>query len=430
MQKACVWIAVLAACGHDNNAGSPDAAPHGDTGPAIDAPVPPGPNLVTFTLYGDPDLIVYRDGHGPWLVPTAAAQDGDYELHVTDDYQVVVVCSSSGLTGNIDAEQRNATFGDGDAPYMFCTSGDGTSSPPSVAITGQMLQAGRVTMGDTDQGTTAPWTFNLAVTTGTHDLIAVGPTKMLIRRDLAVTAATTVPAVDVDTAGSPTTISTLAVTGAAAGDTVTTMVDLFTGNEFATLSSTTNNSATFPPASLVLNTDFVELAVRAENAAHTQFRSTYAYGAPLPSSLALMPVLTGASFTATTPIAVQWGTLPAYDTVTFEAFGGTSNSFIIHAVTATNAWLAKAGASSLAFETAAKGFDPAWAIDPAQAYAFFEVTHNGATSSSNTGIENSVEAAFHVARVQSAAHRARLAASCNRTTSICKQRVLRARAQR
>src|ERR1700733_1545420 len=113
-----VMIFTIAAC-HNGSSASPDALEilH-DASP--DAVIP-GPNLVTVDTNEAPTFVAYRDGKGPWLTP-AATSDTEYELHVTNDYQWLIVCANG---SSFDAELTNATFADGSSGFGFCDAGAG-----------------------------------------------------------------------------------------------------------------------------------------------------------------------------------------------------------------------------------------------------------------------------------------------------------------
>jgi hypothetical protein len=380
MRKALLAF-VLAACSNDihghtmvivDGPGSGSASP--------DAPIQSGPNSVKLDFFGTPDLIVYRDGTGPWVVPAMAS--GAYQLHVTDDYQVVAACSFAAVAGNEDSEQLNATFSDGAEQFMFCGSGGASGTP--FAVTGQMLQPGSVHLEDSAMGSTSPWSFSLNVDAGTHELVAVGATQMLIRRNLALAAATALPDVDL-TAGTAYTPVTATVTGAIATDSIQIRSGLYTGDDFATLSDTTDSTIVYAPAALLVQNDQGQVDVEVENMAKTTSRSAFVFDAT-PTTFTLPPVLTGVTFGTSTPIAATWGTLPAYDNVGIVAFGGTAVSFAEQNLSATKAWLTKAGVTTLAFASDATGYNPAWNVPVAGAFTELSVTKASQTGSTSTGV--------------------------------------------
>jgi hypothetical protein len=370
MRSAAILVLVLAGCGDDaQHHTSVLVDGHGSDSGSPDAPAQNGPNLVQLDFLGTPDLIEYRDGTGPWVVP--AMVSGVYQLHVTDDYQVVAACSFSAVAGNEDSEQLNATFGDGASQFMFCSS---DSSPGTTfAVTGQMLQPGSVQIGSTAMGTTSPWSFSLDVAAGTHELVAIGTTKMLIRRNLALSAATTVPDVDVTTDGTAFTPLTATVNGADPTDSVRIRSGWYTGDDFATLSDTTDKTIIYAPNSLIAANDEPELQLQVTNMTDTVERSIFTFGPSTATNFTLPPVLTGITFGSTEPITASWGTLPDYSTAELVAFGGTQSSFLEQNVSATKAWLEKTGATSLAFQSDAANYNSAWNVPSAGAFIEFDV---------------------------------------------------------
>lgn len=383
MRYAAMLALVLAACGDDGQHHTTIVVDGPGSGSlSSDAPAQTGPHIVKLDFFGTPDLIVYRDGTGPWVVP--ATVTGGYQLHVTDDYQVVAACSAQALAGNEDSEQLNATADDGATQFMFCGSGGG-SSGTTFAVTGQMLQPGSVQLQDSAMGTTSPWSFSLNVSAGTHELVAIGATDMLIRRNLALNAATTIPDVDVTTAGTAYTPTTATITGADPADSVEIQSVLFTSDDFATLSDTSDRTIVYAPAAVLVANDQPQVQVQVTNMAMTTVRSVFAFDSN-PTTFTLMPVLTGITFGTTAPIAATWGTLPAYSNLDVIAFGGTQSSFVEQRVTATKAWLDKASVTTLAFESEAMGYNPAWNVPVAGAFVEFSVSEESQTGSSSTGV--------------------------------------------
>jgi len=63
-----------------------------------------------------PTLVSYRDGHGPWQ--TQSSVGGDYQLHVTNDFQFLVVCADS--TG-FDAREFASTSSEVSHEYVLCS---------------------------------------------------------------------------------------------------------------------------------------------------------------------------------------------------------------------------------------------------------------------------------------------------------------------
>jgi hypothetical protein len=391
-----------------------DAPGMGSGSAHIDAPPQQGgPNDVTLQLFSDPDLIVYRDGSGPWIVPTASGQ-GVYDLHVTDAYQVVVTCSSTGVAGNEDSEQLNATFGDGAHQYMFCDASSTGTAPTTFAVTGTMAQAGTVIVGGVSKkSSTAAWSFSLAVPMGTHDAVAFDAAKMQITRDVDVSAAVALPAIDVAANGTAYTNATLALTGLGTGDTTQTQSVLYTANDYVELSQTTNTTAVLAPDALLGQNDFTELDTNVTNMAAGTFRGASSYDNTT-ATFTLPAVLTGVTFGTAAPVTAHWATLPATTNVYLAAESLTATTFTAQRVTVTQSWISETNATSVTFASDAPGYDAGWNVDPATGYLSFEIQLESQTGSLFSGIESSPQTAQLKARAHSRVQHERRARALQR----------------
>jgi hypothetical protein len=334
--------------------------------PQIDAPLG-GPTIVDLQLFGTttPDLITYRDGTGGWLVPDSLG-NGRYQLHVTNAYEVVAVCSFTGVAASYDAEELAATVDDG-KQYLFCGGGGGSTT--TVAVTGTMNQAGTVAMGDTASSTSAPWNFTLHVSPGPHDLSAIGNHRMLLERGISITAATALPTVDVVNDGLAMGSATLALTGTAAGETITSTLDLFTTNELVTVSETTDGTVALPPESLLDAQDFKYLQIDSSNAAQTIDRGVFVFDYDGSANAFTLPsALSGITYaTSNEVLSATWGQLPTYTAVDLFVFTG-STTFGQQHVMATKGWIDATGATSLAFDSSAPDYAAGWKPDLAAPY--------------------------------------------------------------
>ena len=250
-------IASAAAAGCDGS-----AALTPDVGSPEVTPFVPGPNLVTLTVgFDEPFYMRYRDGEGPWTAPRRS-QPNTYELHVTDAYDVVALC---GGLRDFDSEMLKRTFADGANAFMFCYASPSFPDPPPGnvwEVTGTMMQAGEVSFGSWDFSPFGPWSFSFDVREGTHDLIAISDTHMLIRRGVAITADTTLPRIDTELDGEP--LGTFPfVTNAEAGvDTVRSWIELETAAAFATITGSATALRT-PPGAILAPGDRVDVEISA-----------------------------------------------------------------------------------------------------------------------------------------------------------------------
>src|SRR5579862_9396628 len=129
---AVLLAAGVVACG--GSSGTPDAPNIMVLGPDanVDAPLN---NTTPISLFADGDnvqLLLYRDGAGPWQAPTPGSDPGMYTINVSNDYQVVLVCATG---SDFDAEELNATLGENSMPFVFCGTG-ATSTAGTVKVSG------------------------------------------------------------------------------------------------------------------------------------------------------------------------------------------------------------------------------------------------------------------------------------------------------
>jgi len=326
-----------------------------------DAPADsPPPSTIELELIGSmPTFVALRDGNGAWQMQTPG--QASYSVQVTNDYEFVAVCADG--QGNFDAEWLAATAGDG-RQLVFCGLTMPTGS--TVDVTGRMVQAGEAQMTDFASSTTAPWSFDLHVMPGTHDLVANDATRVLVRRALSIQGATTLADVDL-AAGENLVPVTVEVSNTDPDDALVTSVELITSSDAAMLSDGPGSDAMVLPDDLMKPSDFELVEAQATADSFDRFGSAiYAGSAP---SFALPPRLTDATFDSATITSASWTSLPAFDQVEFEVdgFGATMG---IERVTATPAWVQATAASQLAIDTSGiTGYSPSWNVDPTGPYS-------------------------------------------------------------
>ncbi|MFN0249526.1 MAG: hypothetical protein ACKV2T_21760 [Kofleriaceae bacterium] len=335
------WIAVLAAC---------SLVGCGDDGGMMmqpDAPImlryP-----ISFEVRGDvPLLVAVRDAQGVWT-PVTANTGKMYMVQTTSRHAIATVCGSavSGYRTNVELRTRFD-----DEPFLFCVSGDETP-PQTFAITGQMMQAGEVHMSDTDRDTVAPWTFALDVSAGMHDLVAFGNSEVLLRRDIAVTAAAALPAIDLTQDGATYRTSVVLLTNSMPDETIQTVATTFTGNsiaDYVRMGSTVYEL----PAGLIDTTSDFQFAEISAVTPTTQRTSPVETGGAAPM-ITLMPRLAGIAFTDT---GASWSSLPdSTAQIRVLAISGNDTSSVV----ATGDFIAADTEISVSLDI--PGFDDAWRV--------------------------------------------------------------------
>ncbi len=146
-------------------------------------------------VYGEPALVAYRDGDiGDWQLPHVTAIDSNgltYDLNVTDDYTLVVVCINP-LGPRV--EQIEAVRSDG----LRTVGGEGvpcgslppsSSSPVFYHAHASLARAGEAWLDGaeaTSTSTSAPYTYEADVYSEVYDLIAIEDDGAAIRRGISV----------------------------------------------------------------------------------------------------------------------------------------------------------------------------------------------------------------------------------------------------
>jgi hypothetical protein len=205
-----------------------------------------GPKQVTLQFPNQPPtLVALRAGTGAWQT-----MQPPYEATLNGEVTLAVVCAT---TTGYQTTLMHTTSGELDAkPSFYCGS---APAPASVEVMGQMLQPGTVLLWYGQTGTTAPWSFDLHVPSGTRDLIAYDTSRVLIRRDQSITAATTLPAIDLTGAASLVRLPA-AVQGAMSGEKLDAYIGWQTANGSIAFDDRTATLIA-PPSSLVAATDKV-----------------------------------------------------------------------------------------------------------------------------------------------------------------------------
>ncbi len=385
-------VGAVAACGDDGSSQLGHDAGHGsDAG--IDSTPRPLTDVVITNQGATPDIYEYRDGSGDWQDVDAPDANGHSTIHVTNDFTVLALCAGDGSA--VRAVAVNAAIAD-QAAFIDCfpPSTDSGSAAQTVPVTGTMAQGGSLSLGtETVSSTTSPWTVNVSVPTGTYDAAGfdTAHTKMLIRRGIVVSGPLAVtPAFDLTTEGAALGGSTPAVPGLIPDAQTQLLTLLFTQNAFVNLGAGSGSGELVTaPLSLVSPNDFEESEYLAFNAADEQFAIMQGQGSGanalvVPATLAMLSPITGITFSAETGTRrAHWTTTPALGDITLDVQSQTQELIAI----ATQNWVAATGATSLAFDTTARGFKNLWFIDTTkQFFALLSQSSVDATTNVQYGV--------------------------------------------
>jgi hypothetical protein len=302
---------------------------------------------ISFEVRGDvPLLVAVRDSDGVWT-PVAANASNMYMVETTSRHAIAMVCGSP--TGYSTTVELRTRFDDD--PFLFCFNGADTA-PATFAVTGQMMQAGEVHMGDIAKSTVAPWNFALDVVAGTYDLIAFGDSAVLLRRSIAVAAAATVPAIDLAQDGANYKTTVVLLGNAMPDETIVTVATTFTGNSIADYIRSGSTVYELPAGLINSATDFQFSEIRAVT--ETTHRSSPVETGGAAPMINLMPRLTGIAFTDS---GASWSELPD-STAEIRVFATSGNNY--STMTATGAFIA--GDTEISVELDIPGFDDAWRV--------------------------------------------------------------------
>lgn len=331
-----------------------------------------GPKQITFDFpVSPPALLSVREGSGAWQ-----ALQAPYQVTLNGDVELVVVCAEA--TG-FWTYVTHANAGELSAKQAYYC---GTAPPPTrVAVTGQMLQAGTVAMQSMQSNTSAPWSFTLQVTPGMHDLVAYDSSRVLVRRNQSIGAATSIGTVDLTGAASLARASAV-VPGQLPGEQLVAFTTWKTPNDSVTFEDT-SNSLYAPPASLLAGDVLTaEAFVHTTNGTMTTSRVESHAFTGTETSFALPPALSVSFAPAGAAPSASWSELPPLDWFGFGVYGATNGLNI----GASTSWVSAHGATSLAFDEEPPGYQASWraVLAGTYTYSFYASSKNASSSVQQT----------------------------------------------
>jgi hypothetical protein len=345
--------------------------------------VPRG-TIVNGKVDADAQVIVYREGlTGPWQ--PAVIMPDHFEVEVDGPFVVLAVCEDI-AENSVNIIEMGRLPDEGDITVGCATQKTGTH-----AITGHMVQAGKVVAGFTQRSSSvANWDFSLTVPDGTYDVVATTADSIAVRRGIAVLGSeVAVQAIDVAQEALPLVSTPLSVTNAIGSEGVTARVSL--RPQTNVLSATVFKGApadarVIVPSSL-LASDLQRASITATEGPFSRsvFR-TVAIGGD--TSFTLPPRLPTPQWSVENgELQMRLGAMPEGEQFTVDAFSILSDRpTIFHDFEASKRFVAESGLTQVTLETTnVPGFKPEWVIDFGQEYfrdVFAEA--NGATESSQS----------------------------------------------
>lgn len=331
----------------------------------------PAPEPVTIAIASDkaPALVAFRDGlDGDWQTATMKTPTS-FEAVVHGPYVITVACEDL-TTGNFTTRQVARTPEDEHDVMLGCDA----AAPSTHAITGHMVQAGRVQIGGaSDTSETADWDFALDVPNGTYALMAKAADKIVLRRAIAVTGDVALtPAIDAVQQGTALADAAFTVTNAAPAETLSASVSLGTPGQkipFDVYQGPIAAAKVVPDSALVeTDTQRAALTATADNERRTLSRpfrvgGTTAYTLPAP--------LTGMKWEqASGNLAVSWGSIsePASFAVNVSGASADGTKHQRHQLEVSSRFAAETGITRATVDTSIAGYKPEWKIDFAREY--------------------------------------------------------------
>jgi hypothetical protein len=368
------------------------------------------PTTVTVELADDPPTFIsYRSGSSAWHTPTATTggtyATHQYKLEVTDDdYEVVVVgiLTYDNNPEDIFAYELQATSADGtqwylartgavdvklappvpaatDATNGYCTEpGEAQYYSGGIVVSGTVVQPAQVTLGsycEVPPGSTGSWTYAINSPPGTEDLLVSDGVDIAVMRSLALPGSTTLPAIDLTTAGQPFASQSVTVrnTGIDVSDDVpvNSQLTLYTAHGGAVVATGDNetpgvsHAVPLMPSALLDQTDVQELAVSVQDTSGAT-RSGWTSSPTKVSEMTLIAIPGATATFGAGGVSAAWqGSLGGIDWVNLSSQSGegiVAAPYIQQNVTTTSRWVAAHNATRLEFDSSAPGYEPSWLV--------------------------------------------------------------------
>jgi hypothetical protein len=330
----------------------------------------PGPITIAITADKAPALVAFRDGlDGEWQA-AAMKTPTTFEAEVHGPYVITIACEDLAI-GNFMTRQVARTPDDEHSVTVKCD-----STPPTThAITGHMMQAGRVQLGgESDASTTADWDFSIDVSNGTYDLMARTDDRIVLRRAIKVTGDVALtPAIDATQEGTALADVAFTVTNAAPAEVLTAVVDLDQPEPMLPFDVYRGPiaAAKVVPESALTTTDTQRATIQAVAGNQLrELRRSFRVGGK--TAYTLPAPLAGLKWEQTgDTLAVSWTSAPEFDsfTVTMDGASADGTKLQSYALELSPSFAAASGATRATVDTAIAGYKPEWKIDRARQYS-------------------------------------------------------------
>ncbi len=328
---------------------------------SIGLPPPQGalvPTAIAIQTDAPPHMVMVREGvNGAWR-PAQRLKATTYEAFVSGPYTVMVMCP---LELGLSTVFISQTLQDELLAQTYCNYED-----YPYAVSGTMVQPGVLALGDNMRLSFSPnWPFEVYVKPGLNDLIATGPDRVLIQRNLSFSGDTVLPAPIDASQGIPMVPLPLTVTNSFPGETLNANTYLLTGHVLqGTIHRGPPPTRMLPTAALTIR-DRQDLSVRSTLNDPFLFRMRSVRG-PIRSGDA--PVVTlpdpfanlTMSFDGNGDLMASWTSAQPQSFLTLYAYDWEGR-YLEHQV--STRYLTATNTRSVTLESDVPGYLPEWRLD-------------------------------------------------------------------
>jgi hypothetical protein len=353
--------APLLACGSSHSASPDGKTPDGKT------PDSSGNASVEVDIDQSPLLVVFRDGlDQPWQAASMVSSMR-YTVGVHGPYVVAVVTDDSTDPSSHSYTTRwFAQTPDDDHTIMVVTKG---TTLTGSNVTGQMVQPGRVFLGDDLNISNTPnWSITMTGAAGPHDLFAFSTDHALVRHAVDTTHDVALGTLDLDANGVAMPQLAFTATNAGANATLNARAAIETSTTlFASISHfIPANAVRVVPDSALASTDHQTVSVASIDGNHQRYlRKPFHVGDS--TAYTLPNLLGGGTFTMAPDTTFSWTTIAsAFTSFDVSVYPNTGLNY--YDASATPSFIAATGVNHLALDVQLPGYQPAWKLDVSMGY--------------------------------------------------------------
>jgi hypothetical protein len=329
------------------------------------------PPTVSLSLPVQASAVEFRADGGDWVAGaelSRSERSAIYQLPSADGV-LAVACIRPDQTFQVEelfataSDLASEIYAPFDAwPQLGCAP---PASGPIVDVSGRSVNGGQIYIGAAQASGEDQFYFKLPVTTGTHDLVAIGTVNgglgVLVRHDQPIFDAFTEPDIDVGADGSSFTAVPIAINA----EEITTELDTQNGTQLILRNADPINVQVVPPDQLA-DGDIETVAIADDELGFLQTALVFVNTGATPPIFLEEPSPDVAF--RTDAIEADWTSLPLQLTTVRVEYAGAAG---VLAATATIDWIGEHHAQGLAFDASFPGFE--WPLAPAATERTFTI---------------------------------------------------------